>query len=46
MCPARLRVIRICRRAMAAGPADYSSGAAPERPIAKGLASPGLLAHV
>jgi transposase len=45
--PARLRVIRICRPrygCRACGTIHQAS--APERPIAKGLASPALLAHV
>ena len=45
--PARLRVIRICRPrygCLACG--TIHQAPAPERPIAKGLASPGLLAHV
>jgi transposase len=45
--PARLRVIRICRpRYGCRACGNHPSGPAPERPIAKGLASPGLLAHV
>src|SRR5882724_7534617 len=45
--PARLRIIRICRPrygCRACGTIDQVP--APERPIAKGLATPGLLAHV
>ena len=45
--PARLRVLRIRRPkygCRACG--TIHQAAAPERPIAKGLASPGLLAHV
>jgi transposase len=45
--PARLRVIRICRArygCRACGTIHQAS--APERPIAKGLATPALLAHV
>ena len=45
--PARLRVIRICRPrygCRACGTIQQAS--APERPIAKGLATPALLAHV
>jgi transposase len=45
--PARLRVIRICRPrygCRACGTIHQSP--APERPIAKGLATPALLAHV
>ena len=45
--PARLQVIRICRPkygCRACG--TIHQAPAPERPIAKGLASPGLLAHV
>ncbi len=45
--PARLRVIRICRPrygCRACGTIHQAS--APERPIAKGLATPALLAHV
>jgi transposase len=45
--PARLRVIRICRpRYGCRGCGTIHQAPAPERPIAKGLASPGLLAHV
>jgi transposase len=45
--PARLRVIRICRpRYGCRTCATIHQVAAPERPIAKGLASPALLAHV
>src|SRR6059058_4113144 len=45
--PARLRVIRICRpRYGCRACGTIHQAAAPERPIAKGLASPGLLAHV
>ena len=45
--PARLQVIRICRPkygCRACG--TIHQAPAPDRPIAKGLASPGLLAHV
>ena len=45
--PARLRVLRIRRPkygCRACG--TIHQAAAPERPIAKGMASPGLLAHV
>ena len=45
--PARLRVIRICRpRYGCRGCGAIHQAPAPERPIAKGLASSGLLAHV
>src|SRR3984885_12929292 len=45
--PARLRVIRICRpRYGCRACGTIYQAPAPERPIAKGLASPGLLAHV
>jgi transposase len=45
--PARLRVIRICRpRYGCRCCGKIHQAPAPERPIAKGLASPGLLAHV
>ena len=45
--PARLRVIRICRpRYGCRACGTIHQAPAPERPIAKGLASPGLLAHV
>jgi transposase len=45
--PARLRVIRICRpRYGCRSCGTIHQAPAPERPIAKGLASPGLLAHV
>ncbi len=45
--PARLRVIRICRpRYGCRSCGTIHQVAAPERPIAKGLASPALLAHV
>lgn len=45
--PARLRVIRIRRPRYGCRACDTIHQApAPERPIAKGLASPGLLAHV
>src|SRR2546423_1042007 len=45
--PARLRVIRICRpRYGCRACGTIHQALAPERPIAKGLASPGLLAHV
>jgi transposase len=45
--PARLRVIRICRpRYGCRACGTIHQAAAPERPIAKGLASPGLLAHI
>ncbi len=45
--PARLRVIRICRpRYGCRGCGTIHQAPAPERPIAKGLASAGLLAHV
>ena len=45
--PARLRVIRICRpRYGCRGCGTIHQAAAPERAIAKGLATPGLLAHV
>ena len=45
--PARLRVIRICRpRYGCRGCETIHQAPAPERPIAKGLASPALLAHV
>ncbi len=45
--PARLRVIRICRpRYGCRACGTIHQAAAPERPIAKGLASPALLAHV
>ena len=44
--PARLRVIRICRpRYGCRGCGTIHQAPAPERPIAKGLASPALLAH-
>ena len=45
--PARLRIIRICRpRYGCRACGTIHQAAAPERPIAKGLATPGLLAHV
>jgi transposase len=45
--PARLRVIRICRpRYGCRACGTIHQAPASERPIAKGLASPGLLAHV
>jgi transposase len=45
--PARLRVIRICRpRYGCRACGTIHQATAPERPIAKGLATPGLLAHV
>jgi transposase len=45
--PAQLRVIRICRsRYGCRGCGTIHQPLAPERPIAKGLASPALLAHV
>jgi transposase len=45
--PARLRVIRICRpRYGCRACGTIHQAPAPERPIAKGLASPNLLAHV
>jgi transposase len=45
--PARQRVIRICRpRYGCRACGTIHQAPAPERPIAKGLASPGLLAHV
>src|SRR6266852_3047836 len=45
--PARLRVIRICRpRYGCRVCGTIHQAAAPERPITKGMASPGLLAHV
>jgi transposase len=46
--PARLRVIRICRPRYGCRRAcgTIHQAPAPERPIAKGLATPGLLAHV
>jgi len=45
--PARLRVIRICRpRYGCRSCGTIHQAPAPDRPIAKGLASPGLLAHV
>jgi transposase len=45
--PARLRVIRICRpRYGCRACGTIHQAAAPERPIAKGLATPALLAHV
>jgi transposase len=45
--PARLRVIRICRpRYGCRACGTIHQAPAPERPIAKGLSSPGLLAHV
>jgi transposase len=45
--PARLRVIRICRpRYGCRTCGTIHQAPAPERPIAKGLASPALLAHV
>jgi len=45
--PARLRIIRICRpRYGCRACGTIHQAHAPERPIAKGLASPGLLAHV
>ncbi len=45
--PARLRVIRFCRpRYGCRTCGTIHQAPAPERPIAKGLASPGLLAHV
>ncbi len=45
--PARLRVVRICRpRYGCRACGTIHQAPAPERPIAKGLASPALLAHV
>ena len=45
--PARLRVIRIRRPKYGCrGCGSIHQAPAPERPIAKGLASPGLMAHV
>jgi transposase len=45
--PARLRVIRVCRpRYGCRACGTIHQAPPPERPIAKGLASPGLLAHV
>ncbi|HEY1631855.1 MAG TPA: IS66 family transposase [Rhizomicrobium sp.] len=45
--PARLRVIRVCRpRYGCRACGTIHQAPAPERPIAKGLASAGLLAHV
>jgi len=45
--PARLRVIRICRpRYGCRACGSIHQAPAPERPIAKGLATPALLAHV
>src|ERR1700692_1728314 len=45
--PARLQVIRICRpRYGCRACGTIHTAPPPERPIAKGLASPGLLAHV
>lgn len=45
--PARLRVIRICRpRYGCRSCGTIHQAPAPERPIAKGLATPALLAHV
>ena len=45
--PARLRVIRICRpRYGCRACGTIHQAPAPERPITKGLATPGLLAHV
>src|SRR2546427_9885571 len=45
--PARLRISRICRPRYGCGACGtLHQAAAPERPIAKGLATPGLLAHV
>ena len=45
--PARLRVIRICRpRYGCRACGTINQAPAPERPIAKGLATPALLAHV
>ena len=45
--PARLRVVRICRpRYGCRACGTIQQAAAPERAIAKGLATPGLLAHV
>lgn len=45
--PARLRVIRICRpRYGCRACGTIHQAPAPERPIAKGMATPGLLAHV
>src|SRR3979490_13482 len=45
--PARLRVIRICRpRYGGRACGTIHQAPAPERPIAKGLATPALLAHV
>ena len=45
--PARLRVIRICRpRYGCRACGTIHKAPAPERPIAKGLATPALLAHV
>ena len=44
--PARLRVLRIRRPNTAAGCGTIHQAPAPERPIAKGRASAGLLAHV
>src|SRR5215218_684147 len=45
--PARLRIVRICRpRYGCRTCGTIHQAPAPERPIAKGLATPGLLAHV
>jgi transposase len=45
--PARLRVVRVCRpRYGCRACGTIHQVPAPERPIAKGLATPGLLAHV
>jgi transposase len=45
--PARLRVIRICRPRYGCRACEtIHQAAAPERVIAKGLATPALLAHV
>lgn len=45
--PARLRVVRICRpRYGCRACGTIHQAPAPERPIAKGMATPGLLAHV
>ena len=45
--PAQLRVLRICRpRYGCRACGSIHQAPAPERPIAKGLATPGLLAHV
>jgi len=45
--PARLKVIRVCRpRYGCRSCGTIHQAPAPERPIAKGLATPGLIAHV